>query len=78
MHKDFIIYIMVLMMNQLGGAAWLYYAIGEEKYNEKYNAIADAEYSPYDPYRYTDCEGLISWDDKRPEAYVLIAKLTKL
>ena len=58
------------------GAAWLYYATGEENYNEKYSAIADAEYSPYDPYRYTDCEGPISWDDKRPGAYVLIAKLT--
>ena len=59
------------------GAAWLYYATGEEKYIQKYNVIADAEYSPYDPFRYVDCEGPISWDDKRPGAYVLIAKLTK-
>ena len=59
------------------GAAWLYYATGDEIYNEKYSAIADAEYSIYDPYRYTGCTGPISWDDKRPGAYVLIAKLTK-
>ena len=59
------------------GAVWLYYATGEEKYNEKYSIIADAEYSIYDPFRYTGCTGPISWDDKRPGAYVLIAKLTK-
>jgi hypothetical protein len=59
------------------GAVWLYYATGEEKYNEKYSIIADADYSIYDPYRYTGCTGPISWDDKRPGAYVLIAKLTK-
>jgi len=59
------------------GAVWLYYATGDEKYNEKYSVIADADYSPYDPFRYIDCEGPISWDDKRPGAYVLIAKLTK-
>ena len=59
------------------GAVWLYYATGDEKYNEKYSVIADADYSPYDPFRYTGCEGPISWDDKRPGAYVLIAMLTK-
>ena len=59
------------------GAVWLYYATGDEKYNEKYSVIADAEYSPYDPFRYTGCEGPKSWDDKRPGAYVLIAKLTQ-
>ena len=59
------------------GAVWLYYATGEEEYNEKYSVIADAEYSEYDPFRYTGCTGPISWDDKRPGAYVLIAKLTK-
>ena len=59
------------------GAAWLYYATGDEKYIEKYNIIADAEYSENDPFKYIDAEGPISWDDKRPGAYVLIAKLTK-
>ena len=46
-------------------------------YNEKYSEIADADYSPYDPYRYIDADGPISWDDKRPGAYVLIAQITK-
>ena len=42
------------------GAAWLYYSTGEEKYIEKYNIIADAEYSENDPFKYIDAEGPIS------------------
>ena len=59
------------------GAAWLLRATGEEKYNDKYKAIADIEYSEWDRYKYTDCTGPISWDDKRPGAYILIAMVTK-
>ncbi len=59
------------------GAAWMFYATGDEEYKKKYEAIADAEYSHYDPKRYIECEGPISWDDKRPGAYVLMAILTK-
>ena len=59
------------------GAAWLYRATGEEKYLEKYNVIADAEYGVYDPRKFTECRGPISWDDKRSGAYILIAQLTK-
>ena len=59
------------------GAAWLYRATGEEKYLEKYNIIADAEYAVYDPRKFTECREPISWDDKRAGAYILIAQLTK-
>jgi hypothetical protein len=59
------------------GAAWLYRATGEEKYLEKYNKIADAEYAVYDPRKFTECREPISWDDKRSGAYILIAQLTK-
>ena len=34
-------------------------------------------YSDYDAGKYTGCTGPISWDDKRPGAYVLIAMVTK-
>ena len=59
------------------GAMWLYKATGEEKYNEKYKEIADAEYLPHDMKKYTGCTGPISWDDKRPGAYILSAIVTK-
>ena len=59
------------------GAAWLYRATGDEKYLEKYNVIADAEYAVYDPRKFTECREPISWDDKRSGAYILIAQLTK-
>ena len=59
------------------GAAWLYRATGEEKYLEKYNTIADAEYAVYDPRKFTESREPISWDDKRSGAYILIAQLTK-
>ena len=59
------------------GAAWLLRATGEEKYNEKYSAIADKEYGEWDRNKYTGCTGPISWDDKRPGAYILIAMVTK-
>jgi len=59
------------------GAAWLLRATGEEKYLEKYNDIFDRDWSPYDPYAFAYCTGPISWDDKRPGAFVLIAQVTK-
>ncbi len=59
------------------GAAWLYWATGEESYHEKFKAVADAEYSPQDMKKYHGCTGPISWDDKRPGAYALIAEITK-
>ena len=59
------------------GAAWLYRAAGEEKYLEKYNIIADAEYSVYDPRKFTECREPISLDDKRSGVYILIVQITK-
>ena len=58
------------------GAAWLLRATGEEKYKQKYSAIADIQYSEWDRYKFTGCTGPISWDDKRPGAYILIALTT--
>ena len=59
------------------GAAWLLRATGEEKYLEKYMDIYNRDWSPYDPYGFLYCHGPISWDDKRPGAYILIAQVTK-
>ena len=59
------------------GAMWLYKVTGEEKYNDKYKEIADAEYLPHDMKKFTGCTGPISWDDKRPGAYILSAIVTK-
>ena len=59
------------------GAAWLLRATGDEKYLEKYMDIYNRDWSPYDPYGFLYCHGPISWDDKRPGAYVLIAQITK-
>ena len=59
------------------GAAWLLKATGDEKYLTKYNEINDQEYSQWDPYAFTYGKGPISWDDKRPGCYVLIAEITK-
>ena len=59
------------------GAMWLYKITGEEKYLEKYIEIADAEYLPHDMKKFTGCTGPISWDDKRPGAYILSAIVTK-
>ena len=59
------------------GAMWLYKVTGDEIYNEKYKEIADAEYLPHDMKKFTGCTGPISWDDKRPGAYILSAIVTK-
>ena len=59
------------------GAAWLYRATGEEVYHEKFKEIADAKYESWDTKKYPGCTGPISWDDKRPGCYVLIAEITK-
>ena len=59
------------------GAMWLYKITGEEKYLSKYKEIADAEYLPHDMKKFTGCTGPISWDDKRPGAYILSAIVTK-
>ena len=59
------------------GAMWLYKVTGDEKYYEKYKEIADAEYLPHDMKKFTGCTGPISWDDKRPGAYILSAIVTK-
>ena len=59
------------------GAAWLLRATGEEKYREMFDKIAEAEYGEQDPKKYYGTTGPISWDDKRPGAYALIAMITK-
>ena len=59
------------------GAVWLYRATGEEVYHEKFKKIADAEYESWDTKKYPGCTGPITWDDKRPGCYVLIAEITK-
>ena len=59
------------------GAAWLYRVTGDETYHEKFKAIADAEYGDWDTKKYPKCTGPITWDDKRPGCYVLIAGITK-
>ena len=59
------------------GAAWLLRATGDQVYLDKFNDIYNRDWSPYDPYGFLYCNGPISWDDKRPGAYVLIAQLTK-
>ena len=59
------------------GAMWMYRLTGEEKYYEKFKAIADAEYDEQDTQAYSGCTGPISWDDKRPGAYMLAALVTK-
>jgi len=58
------------------GALWLYRATGDESYYEKFKKIADAEYGAQDSKAYGTCTGPISWDDKRPGAYVLAAIIT--
>ena len=59
------------------GAAWLLRATGDEKYREMFDKIAEAEYGEQDPKKYYGNTGPISWDDKHPGAYVLIALITK-
>ena len=59
------------------GAIWLYKVTGEEKYYTKYKDIADAEYAPHDMKKFKGCLSPISWDDKRPGAYILSAIVTK-
>ena len=59
------------------GAAWLLRATGEEIYREKFDAIAEAEYDEQDTKKYNRSTEPISWDDKRPGAYILIAEITK-
>ena len=59
------------------GAAWLLRATGEEKYREMFDKIAEAEYGEQDPKKYYGTTGPISWDDKRPGAYILIAMITQ-
>ena len=59
------------------GAMWIYRLTGEEKYYEKFMEIADAYYGDQDPKKYSGSTGPISWDDKRPGAYILTAIVTK-
>ena len=59
------------------GAMWMYRLTGEEKYYEKFKTIADASYGDQDPKKYSGSTGPISWDDKRPGAYILTALVTK-
>ena len=59
------------------GAMWIYRLTGDEKYYEKFKAIADAQYGDQDPKKYSGSTGPISWDDKRPGAYILAALVTK-
>ena len=59
------------------GAAWLLKATGDEIYREKFDAIAEAEYGEQDSKRYDRVTEPISWDDKRPGVYILIAGITK-
>ena len=59
------------------GAAWLLRATGDEKYREMFDKIAEAEYGEQDPKKYYGTTGPISWDDKRPGVYILIAMITR-
>ena len=59
------------------GALWMYRLTGDEKYHEKFKAIADKEYEEQDDKKYPGVTGPISWDDKRPGAYMLAALITK-
>ena len=59
------------------GAMWMYRLTGEEKYYEKFKAIADKQYEEQDDRKYPGSTGPISWDDKRPGAYILSALVTK-
>ena len=59
------------------GAAWLLRATGDEKYREMFDKIAEAEYGEQDTKRYYGNKGPLSWDDKRPGVYALIAITTK-
>ena len=52
-------------------------ATGDEKYRVMFDKIAEAEYGEQDPKKYYGNTGPISWDDKRPGAYILIAITTK-
>jgi len=58
------------------GALWLYRATNDQGYLKKFEAIADAVYGAQDTKAYGTCTGPISWDDKRPGAYILAAILT--
>ncbi|KAG4094255.1 cellulase Cel9A precursor [Neocallimastix lanati (nom. inval.)] len=58
------------------GALWLYRATKDESYMNKFKKIADASYGEQDTKAYGTCSGPISWDDKRPGAYILAAMLT--
>jgi len=58
------------------GALWLYRATGDESYMNKFKKIADATYGEQDTKAYGTCSGPISWDDKRPGAYILAAIVT--
>ena len=59
------------------GAMWIYRLTGKEKYLNKFKAIADKEYEEQDARKYPGATGPISWDDKRPGAYMLAALVTK-
>jgi len=58
------------------GAAWLYRVTGDESYLDKYNVIASKKYESYDPKKFLGSTGPISWDDKRPGCYILMAMIT--
>jgi len=58
------------------GAAWLLRATGDQSYLTKYNTIANQKYESYDPKKFSGSTGPISWDDKRPGCYILIAMIT--
>ncbi|ORX75060.1 cellulase Cel9A precursor [Anaeromyces robustus] len=58
------------------GALWLYRATGDESYMQKFSTIADAKYGEQDSKAYGISTGPISWDDKRPGAYILAAMVT--
>jgi len=58
------------------GAAWLLRATGDETYLSKYNTIASKKYEDYDPKKFLGSTGPISWDDKRPGCYILMAMIT--
>jgi len=58
------------------GALWLYRATKDESYLKKFSTIADATYGEQDSKAYGTCGGPISWDDKRPGAYILAAIVT--
>jgi len=58
------------------GALMLYRATNDKSYLNKFNAIVEKDKGSQKDEAYQNCKGPISWDEKRPAAYILAAVLT--